>query len=186
MANVCMEDDSDHDVDFVAQAIVRNGIQVKLDRWNIGAGRRLWDEIDSFITDPTQSDAWAIYATQNSLSSEACREELAYALDRALRDRGKTFPLIALFPATVDRDLIPSCISTRLHISLVDPEWKERIVAAVEQREPNIARKNLDPYSIHQHAAIGPFTAVFEVRPRAGVWCPFIAAIPIAEKTKLG
>jgi hypothetical protein len=91
------QDNRDNDVDFVAQEIVTSGVQVKLDRWNIGAGRRLWDQIAAFITDSAQSDAWALYATQNSLSSEACREELAYALDRALHSRGDTFPVIALF-----------------------------------------------------------------------------------------
>ena len=39
---------------------------------------------------------WAYLLTPNSISSQACREELAYALDRALSTRGKDFPLIGL------------------------------------------------------------------------------------------
>jgi len=81
---------------------------------------------------PDQCDAWLLHAMQSSLGSEACREEYAYALDRAWKSRGAAFPVIALFPATVDEALIPAGIRIRLHVSLRDPDWKERIVAAAE------------------------------------------------------
>lgn len=97
-------DNKDHDVDFIAQELLRAGVSVKLDRWNITACQRLWDQIANFIIDPKESDAWAIYATQNSLASDPCREELAYALNRALTQRGDNFPIIALFPATLEKD----------------------------------------------------------------------------------
>src|SRR5688500_9638419 len=86
------------DVDYVAQALRDAGLEVKLDRWNLGAGRRLWDQIASFIQDPAHCDAWVLYATQNSLGSEPCREEYSYALDRALQSRGSTFAIIGVFP----------------------------------------------------------------------------------------
>jgi hypothetical protein len=180
------QDNRDNDVDFVAQELVRAGVQIKLDRWNISAGRRLWDQIAAFITDSTQSDAWALYATQNSLSSEACREELAYALDRALRSRGETFPVIALFPAAVEPDLVPLSIRTRLHVSLTDPGWKERVVAAAEGRLPSVSTAEIKPFMLAQHPAPEPFRVVIEVRPRAGSWFPFMAAIPVAEKERTG
>jgi len=127
------------DVDFAAQELIRQGLDIKLDHWNLTAGKHLWEQIESYIQDPSKSDGWLLYATQNSLGSEACKEEFAYALDRALHTRGGDFPVIALFPASVDRDLIPAGIKTRLFVSLTDPDWKERILAAVEKRQPRIA-----------------------------------------------
>jgi hypothetical protein len=56
------DDDRSGDVDFVCQQIESTGIEVKIDRTTLGAGRRLWPQIESFITDPAQSDAWAFYA----------------------------------------------------------------------------------------------------------------------------
>ena len=90
--------DNEHrDVDFVAQELGRAGVTVKLDRWNLSAGKRLWEQIEAFICRPDQSDAWLLIATNNSLASEPCKEEFAYALDRALNSRGQEFPVIALF-----------------------------------------------------------------------------------------
>jgi hypothetical protein len=76
------KDNEQGDVDFIVQELVRAGLVMKLDRWNLQAGRRLWEQIDRFITDPNECDAWIFYATQNSLASEACREELAYRRGR--------------------------------------------------------------------------------------------------------
>ena len=112
------------DVDFVAQELVRTGLTVKLDRWNIEAGKRLWQQIENFISNSEESDAWILYATQNSLGSEACKEEYSYALDRALHQRGTTFPIIGLFPSSVDDSLIPAGLRTRLCVSITDPDWK--------------------------------------------------------------
>ena len=179
-------DNVDHDVDFIAQQLTTAGVTVNLDRWTIGAGRRLWEQIESFITDISQSDAWMIYATQNSLSSEPCKEELAYALDRAIHSRGDAFPLIGLFPSSMDHQLIPASIRVRLFVSLAEPEWKERIVAAVEHRNPIIPIPVIKPYVLTAHPAPPPFKFLFEVRPRAGTWNPFVAAIPPTERDRVG
>lgn len=176
------EDNETGDVDYAAQELARAGLDVKLDRWNLNAGKRLWEQIDAFITDPRKSNAWLLYATQASLGSEACKEEFAYALDRALQTRGSDFPVIALFPSTVDSQLIPAGIRTRLFVSLTDPEWKERIVAAAEGRQAAISRPNVDPFEITLHRASDPRIAI-ELRPRAGSWAPFFAAIPAGEQT---
>ena len=48
-------DNRDNDVDFVVQELSAAGLTVKLDRWNIVAGRRLWDQFDNFIA--TQKSA---------------------------------------------------------------------------------------------------------------------------------
>lgn len=174
------DDNKYRDVDFVAQELVRAGLEVKLDRWNLGAGKRLWEQIEHFIQDPSLSDGWVLYATQISLGNEKCREEFAYAMDRALGKRGGDFPIIALFPVSVDTELIPAGIKIRLFVSITDPDWKERIVAAVQRRAPLITRTLVEPYAftVHQSGE----QQVIEVRPRGGTWSPFIAGIPIAEK----
>src|SRR5439155_15151277 len=142
--------------------------------------------IAEFIQSPAQCDAWLLIATQASLGSEACREEYAYALDRALNSRGTTFPVIALFPATVDQSLIPAGIRTRLYVSLKDLDWKERIIAAAENRDANLHRPTVAPYHLIVHQQPTPSTgSVIEVRPRAGSWSPFLAAIPLAEKNRV-
>ncbi|MDQ5986139.1 MAG: hypothetical protein CSYNP_01858 [Syntrophus sp. SKADARSKE-3] len=180
------DDNKNSDIDFIAQEIEAEGLKVKLDRWNIKAGIRLWDQIEEFIQSPGQCDAWLLVATQASLGSEPCREEYAYALDRALSTRGSGFPVIALFPATVDKSLIPAGIRTRLYVSLRDPDWKERIVASAEDRDVNVQRPQIAPYHLVLHQqSHSPLGIVIEVRPRAGSWSPFIMAIPIGEKDRV-
>lgn len=178
------DDNKEGDVDFLAQEIKRFGVDVKLDRWNLGAGKRLWEQIEKFINDDGECDAWVLYATQHSLGSEPCREEFAYALDRALNARGRDFPVIGLFPSPVDRSLIPAGIRTRLYISTTDPDWKERLKAAAEGRSPRITPAELEPYGIQIHAyeQDGKNRLAIEVRPRAGTWSPFLAAIPAHER----
>jgi hypothetical protein len=179
-------DNQNGDVDFVAQELEQAGLQVRLDRWNISAGQRLWSQIENFIISPEQSDAWLLVATNNSLSSEPCKEEYAYALDRALSVRGQSYPVIALFLGSVDQNLIPAGIRTRLYVSITDPDWKERIVAAAEGRLHQIQRQQIQPFHIHIHQnQPGPKPIAIEVRPRAGVWAPFIAAVPMSEKENI-
>ena len=168
------------DVDFIAQELRNHKLNVKLDRWNIGAGRRLWDQIARFITDEAESDCWVLYATENSLASERCREEFAYALDRALRSRGNEYPIIGLFPGPVEKSLVPPGIRTRLYVSLTDPDWKERIAAASEGRTPEIETPQIDPFVLRVHDT--GRQKVIEIRPRAGLWAPCFGAIPIDEK----
>lgn len=177
-------DNASGDIDFIAQELGRAGIQIKLDRWNIQAGRRLWEQIESFIASKDQSDGWLLVATQNSLASEPCKEEFAYALDRALNSRGQNFPVIGLFLGATDKSLIPAGIRTRLYVSLTDPDWKERIASSLEGRAPNVARTEVPPYSLTIHRGHPSGKVIVEVRPRAGQWSPVFAAVPIGEREK--
>lgn len=179
-------DNNDSDVDFIAQELERIGLSVKLDRWNVEAGKRLWQQIENFITNPNESDAWILVATQNSLGSEACKEEYFYALDRALHQRGSTFPIISLFTSTVDDNLIPAGIRVRLYVSITDPDWKERIKATAEGIPLSIEHPQVLPYTLKIYQPKpNSRRYTIEVRPRAGVWAPFVAAIPEAEKDVL-
>ena len=51
------DDNKSGDIDFIAQELEQVGLNIKLDRWNIAAGKRLWDQIANFITSPNESDA---------------------------------------------------------------------------------------------------------------------------------
>lgn len=196
------DDNKDGDIDYIAQKLEKAGITVKLDRWNISAGERLWDQIGTFITDPNECDAWLFVATTNSLQSEACKEEFAYALDRAINDRNKNFPIITLFTGPVDNNLIKPAIKIRLHVSITDPDWTERIKAAAEGRTHSTTKPEIKPYHIKIHTDQATAIEVpmypgvskpkktmqltqeyaIEVRPRVGVWGPFVAAILFSEK----
>ncbi len=180
------KDNQEKDVDFLTQELQGAGLTVKLDRWNIGAGKRLWEQISNFITDPKESDAWVLVATTNSLQSEPCKEEFAYALDRALKARGAQYPVVGLFVGPVDDGLIPPAIKTRLFVSVTDPDWKERIVAAAEGRQHNLVNLKVEPYYVHVHSGQpGDRQFATEVRPRAGVWAPFLAAVAMDEKEQV-
>ncbi len=172
------------DVDFAAQELKAAGVDVKLDRWNLSAGQRLWLQMERFIQDQSECDAWLLYATQRSLGSQPCQEEYAYALDRALNQRGEVFPVIALFPDSVDNSLIPAGIRTRLYVTLTDPNWKERIVSAALGRTPQIQQKPIAPYDLCVYRLTNDNPEqnyAVEIRPRAGTWSPFIVMIPISE-----
>lgn len=68
-------------------------------------------------------------------------------------------------------------------MSVTDPDWKERIVAAAEGRDHQVVRKSIDPFHLQVHEnQPGNKRFAIEVRPRAGVWAPFLAAIPLSEK----
>jgi hypothetical protein len=178
------DDNEDRDVDFIAQELEKAGVEVKLDRWNIQAGKRLWEQIEDFILDEDKCDAWVLYATPNSLGSEACKEEYAYALDRALDDRGDTFPVIGLLPGPVDDGILPAGIRTRLYVSTSDRNWKERIQAAAEGRDPSVSKPEVEPYQIQEYHQDGAY--IVEVRPRAGTLYPFVAGVPLREKDDVG
>jgi len=179
------KDNEEGEVDFIAQELELSGLSVKLDRWNIKTGQRLWEQIDRFISSPEESDGWLLVATEQSLSSEACKEEFSYALDRALHIRSGNFPIIALFLGTVDDSLLPSAIRVRLYVSITDVDWKERILSAVEGRPPDISRPKLEPYSIKVHEGHRSGKTIIEIRPRAGRWAPVFAGIPAEERSSV-
>lgn len=175
------------DVDFVAQELEGVGLTVRLDRWDIPAGARLWDQISNFIQDPDETDAWAIFASQASLGNQPCREEVAYALDRALRQRSAAFPLIGIFTGPIDQALVPASVRIRLCVSTLDDNWKERVKAAAERREAEIARPEISPTEVrlHRDPQGGERRYAIEVRPRAGSWAPCFIGVLSTERESL-
>lgn len=176
------KDNEDADVDHVIAELRASGLDVRYDRVELLAGRRLWDQIDAGINDPATT-AWAIYVTKASLESEPCQEELAYALDRALRTRGSTFPLIGIFPESLDRSLLPSALATRLYVNLRDHEWKQQVISGVTGSRTGGAQVPPQPYGYALHQFNG--NPVVEVWPRTGRWCPFVAAVPTAGRARI-
>ncbi|MFE0233457.1 toll/interleukin-1 receptor domain-containing protein [Brucella anthropi] len=167
-------DNEESDIDFVVQKLQSHGIEVRLDRTRIVAGQRLWPQIDKNILS-SDLDGFAIFATKQSLESEPCQEEIVYALDRVLRTKGSNFPLIGIFPAPMERQLIPSAIATRLFVSLKDDTWSSRVFDALSGQVNNTLKSAL-PYFFKEHQTEGGF--VYEMRPRDGVWHPAFVAVP--------
>ena len=171
-------------VDFIAQQLDESGIEARLDRYVLSAGTRLWEQIGQQISDPAQSDAWVIVATENSLRSENCREELAYALDRALAQRTGHYPIIGLFLTHISTDLIPPAIRTRLYLTTRDPNWLERLVDAVNGRSPSITAPKLKPYylQLHNWARNNANDYLVEVGPRIGSSPTAALLVPLREQ----
>lgn len=177
------KDNHDQDVDHVISELKRVGLELAYDRVHIVPGQRIWSQIDQGISDPNTS-AWAIFVTENSLSSEPCLEELAYALDRALRTRGTDFPLIGIFPAPIDRSIIPSAIATRLYVHLRQPNWALLVADGVEKRQPSAARANVTPFVVRVHNVDGQ--EVLEIRPRSGRWYPGAIGVQRSGTLRVG
>ena len=175
------KDNENADVDHIIAELKKTGLGVKYDRVQLLAGRRLWDQIDKGIADPAVCDAWAIFVSKDSLRSEPCQEELAYALDRGLRTRN--FPLIGIFPEPIDRTLVPSAIATRLYVTLQDPQWAQRVADAVSGNSTVTDATPPHPYHVKLHKDGGGI--VLEVRPRSGRWYPFMTAVSSAERAGL-
>ncbi len=64
-------------------------------------------------------------------------------------------------------------------------------MAAVEKRQPDVVKPEVKPYALSIHdarAQLGKQALdryIIEVRPRAGTWAPFFAAVPLNEKDKV-
>jgi len=116
------KDNEDKDVDYIVQELDKAGLDVRFDRRSLVPGQRLWVQIGGAITDPAECDAWGAVLTANSLASEACVEELSYALDRALDAKGTGFPIFALLHGVPARSL-PPALKIRLCIPLGNNDW---------------------------------------------------------------
>lgn len=170
-------DNQQNDVDFYAHELEKAGVIVKRDQWTLRAGERLWEQIYKHITDPDGCDAFVIFATHNSLNSEACKEEIYTALKRALASK-MSFPIVPLFRNYSDISDV-AALGIRLGVSLEDEHWKERIKAAAEGREPSIPRIEARPYVITVHQLVSKIA--IEMRPRIGAWPRFLFAYPKEE-----
>ena len=176
------KDNADEDVDHVIAELNAAGLDVRYDRAELLAGHRLWAQIDAAMNDPSVA-GWALFVTENSLKSEPCQEEIAYALDRALRSGRDSFPLIGIFPQHIDRTLVPSALATRLYVNLRDPNWAQQVVDGVVGKKTSSSAFPPKPYGLKWHEVSGK--PVLEVWPKSGRWAPFFAVVSAAERPKL-
>nr|WP_281270556.1 toll/interleukin-1 receptor domain-containing protein [Aurantiacibacter xanthus] len=175
------KDNEEDDVDHIISELSNCGLELGFDRVQLLAGRRLWDQIDAAIKAPDVA-AWVIYVTENSLKSEPCQEELAYALDRALRTRGSAFPLIGLFAGEFDPNIIPSALATRLCVNLHHNEWAQQIGDSVKgANKTQIAEPSKFGHKLYRIDK----GFVLEVWPRTGTWTPTIAVVQEDQESLL-
>lgn len=171
-------DNAQGDFAYLVQELRAVGVEATYDRIAIVPGQRLWDQIAARITQDL-IDGWAYLITSNSLASEPCREELAYALDRALNTKGGGFPLIGLLHGVRIAD-VPPALRVRLCVSLANPNWKEEVRAGLEGRAPVVSNAAQTQYvwEVHQGYGGTPTAIAVEVRPRFGEIMYWRFAVP--------
>jgi hypothetical protein len=161
-------DNEEGDFDFLVTELGNAGVAAKYDKIALVPGRRLWEQIGAAISfDPLSG--WAYLVTPNSLASQACREELSYALQRALEARDDEFPLIGLLQGVSIRD-VPIALRVRLCVNLANPDWIEEVragVAGVAPRRPPSSPGELVVKVHANYLGQSGLTAI-EIRPRFG------------------
>jgi TIR domain len=171
-------DDEEGDFAYLVQELEAEGVEAKYDKVALIPGRDLWDQIGNHIANGS-IDGWAYLITPNSLASEACREELAYALGRALKTKGRDFSLIGLLHGVRFED-IPPALRTRLCVSLASPNWKQQIKAGLEGQALQKASPPQTHYvwQVHQPYSGSATSVAVEVRPRFGEVMYWRFAVP--------
>jgi hypothetical protein len=160
-------DDKAGDFSYLAQQLEAAGVEAKYDRITLIPGRRrLWEQIADQIL-KGDIDGWGYLVTRESILSEPCREELAYALDRAMKAKGDGFPIIGLIHGVPFED-VPAALRVRLCVPLSSPNWLEEVKAGLENRPPRIPSQPRRKYvwTIHGPYLGDPALTAIEVRPR--------------------
>ncbi|MBN1207776.1 MAG: toll/interleukin-1 receptor domain-containing protein [Myxococcaceae bacterium] len=180
-------DNADQDVDYILKKLENSGeLEVHFDRRQLPAGQRLWDNIEQEIINPDHCDAYAIVVTPDSLASGPCKEELAYALERALSTRGSTFPLIPLI-YKIEPSKMPPRLKIRLGVMLREPNWVTQVVAAANSRPMEVDFGELQDWKLRVHRAPAEENCVFvlEVQPRLETIPSWLVAFPASERVIL-
>lgn len=161
-------DNDEGDFDYLVQELESGGIPTLYDKISLIPGRRLWSQIADRITSQPLS-AWAYLVTPTSLQSSACREELSYALQRALETKGDEFPFIGLLHNVSLCD-IPAVLRVRLCVNLADPDWIEHVRAGISGVPPNRRTELKDSFifKVHQDYCERKGQSAIEARPRIG------------------
>lgn len=160
-------DNDEGDFDYLVKQLEEGGLRATYDKIALVPGQRLWEQIGSQITSGDLG-GWAYLLTPESVNSQACREELAYALDRALRAR-EGFPLIGLLHG-VPIDEVPPALRVRLCVDLASPNWLEEVRAGLEMRAPQHPRSETGDLRVALHTPYLGESRLYavEFRPRFG------------------
>lgn len=161
------KDNDEGNFDYLVQELKNFGVNTRYDKIELIAGQRLWSQIADKINDDGTT-GWAYLITPNSLQSEACLEELYYALNRALESKDKVFPLIGLVVSEVLFQSVPTALKIRLCVSLANPLWKEQIKAGLELKpvQQFDTPQTRFIYKVTQHFNGVGIVTVVEIRPR--------------------
>ncbi len=160
------DDDKGGDFSYLVQELRATGVEAIYDRVALIPGKLLWEQIGEKITKGSL-DGWGYLVTPNSLFNRSCREELAYALNRALDAKGRDFPIIGLLK-DVKFEELPSPLKVRLCVSLADPNWKEAVKAGLQNRPPQVSElpKSRFIWQSHRNYSGSPNLTAIEIRPR--------------------
>lgn len=169
------KDNEDKNIDFIINELSKTSLIVKFDRKNLIPGQRLWTQIGGIITDPNECDAWGLVLTNNSLNSQACIEELSYALDRALSTKDESFPMFALLK-DISFEMLPPSLKVRLGISLEEDNWVNKVIAAVNKVSVGFESSEIRPF------ILTVYSQCLEIRPRLERIAPFVVAVDIQEQ----
>ena len=171
-------DDAEGDFTYLVQELKDFGVDATYDKVAIVPGRDLWQQIADHIIEG-EIHGWGYVLTPHSIQSEACREELAYALDRALGTKGRDFPLIGLLHGVPVND-VPPALRVRLCVSLANPDWREELRAGLEGRPPEVPIKPQTQYvwNVREHYQGDIGLTAIEVRPRFGELSYWRFAVP--------
>lgn len=144
-------DNADGDFDYLVGVLKHRGVEARYDRIALIPGQRLWDQIAQQIASGDLA-GWAYLLTPKSISSQACREELAYALDRTLSKKGENFPLIGLVHGVAISE-VPASLRVRLCIDVSSSDWIEAVRAGLERRAPARPPADSPNFKVRTHNA---------------------------------
>lgn len=170
------------DVDFIVNEIEKHDVGIRMDRRDLIVGKPLWPQIETHISDEAMCDAWIFLITRDSLARRPCREELLYALNRALDKRKKEFPVIGIFRGEFPTEL-PKALSVRVCVSTDEQKWAERVAAGVRAESIPISPAHVSPF--HAHLCNYGDTQILEVRPRLGNWSPFCFGVTKVDADRI-
>lgn len=175
-------DDKEGDFSYLVQELKEIGVEATYDRIALVPGLRLWQQIGSRITEDPLT-GWAYLVTPSSLESEACREELAYALYRALHTKTDDFPLLGLLHGVPVNEL-PPALRARLCVNLADPNWRDQVKAGLEGRPPTVTPNPQSRFiwRVHRDYLGQAGQVAVEVRPRFGEVMFWRFAVPAEAK----
>ncbi|QLH40078.1 MAG: toll/interleukin-1 receptor domain-containing protein [Defluviicoccus sp.] len=175
-------DNEDNNIDYIVNELEKSGVNPIYDRRALIPGQRLWEQIGKNISDESSVDAFSFIITRNSLASEPCKEELAYAVERALEARGDKFPLIGLMHCVRKGDL-PRALSVRLCVPLSAPDWVGQVVAAVNRQPPPYRPADVGPYVVKIHDADSGYW--IQITPRVEHVSPAIVCVDLADSRNI-
>jgi hypothetical protein len=171
-------DNEDKDIDYIVNRLDAAGINTLYDRRALVPGQRLWEQIGKKIADTSRVDAFSFIVTPNSIASEPCKEELSYAIQRVMDERGGGFPVIGLMHRVRAADL-PPLLKARLCIPLESPNWVDGVVAGINKQAPPYQPLNVAPYVIKTHKVTVGYW--IQITPRFEPVSPVSVAVDLEE-----